>query len=127
MYPMTESGAPNRPLADSERKIVDAMLDQGFEGVSELRMQARSAVVSSESPAFLDLAVDRCAPRSTLGGGPIPVRLLVKTDGEYSSEVLLWVEDGYLSLLEHAWFTDEMPATFPDLSSQQTEIRYPPD
>lgn len=53
--------------------------------------------------------------------------MVKQIDGEHANEVLLRVNDDYLNLLEYAWFTDEMPATFRDLSSQQTEIWYPPD
>ncbi|WP_223885803.1 hypothetical protein [Nocardia colli] len=31
-------------------------------------------------------------------------------------EVILWVEDGRLSAIEHTWYTDERPKTLPDPS-----------
>jgi hypothetical protein len=61
---------------------------------------------------FLDLEVSGNASRSSFPDGHVPIRAYV-ADGEVVGEVLVWVKDGYLSSLEHAWTTDEAPAVFP--------------
>lgn len=35
-------------------------------------------------------------------------------DGAPIGEVILWVEDGRLSAIEHTWYTDERPKSLPD-------------
>jgi hypothetical protein len=35
-------------------------------------------------------------------------------DGTPVGELILWVEDGWLSGIEYAWYTDERPAALPD-------------
>jgi hypothetical protein len=60
------------------------------------------------------LRVPLDAPRSTVADGPLPVRALVNSDcGELAGEVLLWVDNGCLSGLELAWYTDEAPTGWP--------------
>lgn len=48
--------------------------------------------------------------------GPVPVRGDVHDrSGEPVGVLLLWVKDGALSFLEHAWYLDEMPTELPPI------------
>lgn len=42
---------------------------------------------------------------------------------EYTGEFILWLADGYLSGLEYAWITDEVPKDLPDPSGIQISIK----
>jgi hypothetical protein len=37
----------------------------------------------------------------------------MSTSGEATGFLLLWVKNGYLNSVEHAWVTDQMPREFP--------------
>ncbi len=39
---------------------------------------------------------------------------LLDTRGQWSCELLLWIEDGEPSTLEYAWYTEEPPAALPE-------------
>ena len=46
--------------------------------------------------------------------GPLPVRALVTdANGQTTGEILVWMENGYLSSAEHAWYTDDPPLAWP--------------
>jgi hypothetical protein len=63
---------------------------------------------------FLELSVPPSAPRSTVPDGPLPGRVfVVDGTGQPSGEIIVWIEHGYLSALEYAWYTDEPPEEWP--------------
>jgi hypothetical protein len=106
------SGA--RPLTRHERDALLLILAAtSVSGSEELRGQVdETTVVGGDT--FLDLEVSGNASRSSFPDGHVPIRAYVDdADGEPVGEVLVWVKDGYLSSLEHAWTTDEAPAVFP--------------
>ena len=39
--------------------------------------------------------------------GPLPVRAFVNKDSGYQGEIIVWITDGRISGLEHAWVTDD--------------------
>src|SRR5437764_14195728 len=54
------------------------------------------------------------------------------SSGRPTGFLILWVKDGYLSALEHAWVTEEMPQEFPSVErlrrwrSDETHTTTPP-
>jgi hypothetical protein len=52
----------------------------------------------------------------------VPGRAFVSSEaGEPLGEILIWVENGYLSALEYAWVTDEAPDGLPSLELVEVE------
>jgi hypothetical protein len=105
-----------RDLAQHEREALLRVLEAAsFTGASELRAQVpQTKVVVGNLPSFLDLEVESSARASPFREGPIPVRAFVEAPGgDYEGELMVWVTEGYLSGLEFAWVTDEMPTGMP--------------
>jgi hypothetical protein len=101
-----------RELTPSERALLLLILENAsFEGAQELRAQIPSTTITGGVDTFFDLEVRGPAPVSSCEDGPIPMRAFVKR--HEGGEVLVWVKDGYLSGLEHAWVSDEAPTGMP--------------
>lgn len=101
------------------RDVVGWVLDHfGGPGAEALRAQLPSAVIEpGRVDTFADLVVPEEVPRAAVEDGPLPIGVLVNGDsGEPEGEILVWVHGGRLSAAEHAWFTDEAPATWPPLA-----------
>lgn len=119
---MTPVPVPPRALTDAERAVLEFMLSADFPGAARLRAQiphARVVAVWSPGLPSVDLAVD--APSAgadaahEVADGEIPAGSEVRDPaGRYVGEVIVWVEDGWLSALEYAWVTDEPPHDLPD-------------
>ena len=78
--------------------LLDQLVAARFEsGPTEVTITCRPDAASTQVP-----------------DGPLPVRALV-TDalGQTTGEILVWMEDGYLSSAEHAWYTDDPPLAWP--------------
>ena len=105
----------HRELTPAERDIlIEVLSHTSFPGVQELVDQVTSTTVVGGTPTLLDLAVADSVKPSLCPDGPVPVRAFVNgLNGETEGEILVWVEDGYLSALEFAWFTDEVPISLP--------------
>jgi hypothetical protein len=115
-----------RELAPRERDALTRILEAAsFAGASELRGQVPDTrVVVGDVPLFLDLEVESptAAPASALPDGPIPTRALVQPpDREPIGELLVWVTAGYLSGLEFAWVTEDMPTGLPPVDHLQIQ------
>ncbi len=112
-----------RPLNDREREIVSRVLRAAkMPGGDQLLAQVPSAQVSGGVTTFLDLEVPHIYPPASLADGPLPVRAFVTGEcGEAMGEILIWVEQGYLSGLELAWFTEEAPTEWPTPEQVQLE------
>ena len=112
-----------RPLSDREREIVSRVLRAAkMPGFDQLLAQLPSAQVSGGVTTFLDLEVPRTNPPASFTDGPLPARAFVTGEcGEVTGEILIWVEQGYLSGLELAWFTEEAPAEWPTPEQVQLE------
>jgi hypothetical protein len=116
---MTEA----RELSANERATLRQILrGASFAGASALSEQIDRAKVVGGIPTLLDLEVDGSAAASAAPDGPIPVEALVEgTDGAIEGMVMVWVTGGYLSALEYAWVTDEVPRGMPPAESIRAE------
>ncbi|AZG45840.1 hypothetical protein [Gordonia insulae] len=76
-----------------------------------------ASVVRGDSPIQVSLTVGSAARSADLSDGPLPVAAQAWDGGDYLGEVMLFVSDGRMSLLEFAWVTDERPSAFPPLDS----------
>ena len=98
-----QSSAGRRPLTTTERALLDALLDDEFDGVAELRAQARRATASTGCECgcvTIDLHVPDDVPAaSAVGTAPVE-GTVVDASGEPIGGVLLFVEQGRLSGLE---------------------------
>ncbi len=111
-----------RPLSPGERAALIRIVETAeVDGIEELRLQVPHAEVSG-GPTFLVLQVREPAPRSRFHKGHLPVRAFVRWDeGDSDGELLVWVNDGYLSALEFAWYADEQPHEFPPIDDIRVE------
>ncbi len=92
-----------RPLTATERALLDALLEHEFDGVAELRAQARRATASTGCECgcvTLDLHVPDDVPVSPAAGISPVEGTVVDAGGEAIGGVLLFVERGRLSGLE---------------------------
>jgi hypothetical protein len=93
-----------RPLTPREREILDYLLSVETPGVSELRQQAEVVLARPWTCgcASIDLAVDRTGARSSpITGRPaIEAQSKEREDPKGILDLLLWVEDGWLSGIE---------------------------
>ena len=66
------------------------------------------------SPTDVTITCRPDAASAQVPDGPLPVRALV-TDaiGQTTGEILVWMENGYVSSAEHAWYTDDPPLAWP--------------
>ena len=49
-----------------------------------------------------------------IADGLLPVRAIVKNEnGATTGELIIWIEDGLLDVLEYAWVTDYAPTSLP--------------
>ena len=96
-----ESGASGvRPLSDRERESVSRVLQAArIPGADQLLAQLPAAQVRGGIMTCLDLEVPHT----------------------YPERVVIWVEQGYLSGLELAWFTDDEPPEGPTLQQVRPE------
>jgi hypothetical protein len=82
-----------------------------------LYRQSDEVLVGSGTPTMVELTLDKASARADLPDGPLPIRAVAYDDaGTPIGEVLVWIEDGLLSALEHAWYTDSRPDEFPPAS-----------
>lgn len=107
-----------RPLTGLESAVVGKLLAEGgVEAGEYLRQISQAQVVATwgEGSPSVDLIVQ-----------PGPARAVSRTEGiiaegtvsdQHGSpvgELIVWVEDGWLSGIEYAWYTDERPVALPD-------------
>ncbi|MET9027085.1 hypothetical protein ABZW96_15950 [Nocardia sp. NPDC004168] len=109
---------PPRTLTDLETSVAMKLLSSGDPCASEYRAQVPySQVVATwgiGSPS-IDLAVRAGAVRAS--GSPDGIFAsggVTDRNGSPIGEVILWVEDGWLSGIEYAWYTDERPLALPE-------------
>ncbi|REH39260.1 hypothetical protein BCF44_113115 [Kutzneria buriramensis] len=96
--------------------MLDLVLSADFDGVHELREQARSAVVVGRCKCgcpSIALEVSDDAPAARLASRLVP------SEGDILDEprgqIILFLDDGRLSYLEYVWFGDR-PSEWPDPS-----------
>ena len=110
-----------RPLNDAERSMLLALLAPEYPGVSELRSQVPDAVVVGKCDCgcpTVDIKVPPSAPRSRVQTknrlAPYEGRVAPLRD-EPAGDIILFVDDGYLSSLEYVPYADPSPAEWPSL------------
>ena len=120
---VTEEGASPRPLDRREREILDFLLTVDTPGISELRQQAEHvlAVPWKCGCASIELIVDReAAPASAAKVRPaVETTTKERDDPDRIFDLLLWVDDGYLSGVEIVDYTEnhgEASGVFPPVS-----------
>ena len=121
----------SRPFNERELAVLEALLDGGWLGSHELRDQLAHATRGPSwfegSPSF-DIRVDP----TVAGRVDLPQPLQDSTmyafgiDGGLVGWIFLWAEEGYLSALEFAWITDEMPSGLPIPERLARDIPVPP-
>ncbi len=117
-YPMSTREHGGRKLSLREEAALLWVLSEFADsdsGIAEsLHAQVTVAQVVGGAPTMLDLSVPAGVRRVSLPDGPLPVRAIgVDEAGRPTSEVMVWIADGCLSALEHAWYTDDPPGDFP--------------
>lgn len=108
----------SRDLTPNERALLDWLLRESTSPDAKgLRSQIPFTRVVERRPAlptWLDFEVSGAAP--ALGkDGNVAGCVVEDSSGEATGMLELWVKDGYLSALEHAWVTDVMPEAFPSV------------
>jgi hypothetical protein len=102
------------PLSANDLAVLRALIVQvpgrlGDEVAAQLRhTQRESGVVT-----MVELAVDVDAPRAEIADGPLPGRALVEDSTGLIGELMVWIKSGHLSMLEYAWYTDDVPTALP--------------
>lgn len=110
-------------FTDQVRVLLQTVLRQAdFPGCDELSRQAQSVKVVGGPMTMIDLRADEHLPPSAFADGPVPLTIGVSGAPRNAiGELLIWVEHGYLSGLEFAWWTDDPPDRLPNLD--QIEVR----
>lgn len=102
---------PFRPPTGREREILDLLLSVDVPGIAELRSQALyvSAARWDCGCASFDVQVDReRAPRSSVTSSPaIEATTVEREDYRRTFDLLLWVNDGWLSGVEIVDYVDQ--------------------
>ena len=111
---MSES-ANRRPLTEQVRELLRHVLGQAdFPGSDELLQQASSVDIVGGPVTMLDLRVTTPTSASSFTDGPIPLSVMVLDPaGVAFGELLIWVNGGYLSSLEFAWWSDDPSGQLP--------------
>ena len=103
-----------RDLTSGEREIIGRILEAyGDTDLIDQLEHARAIV--GDWLMFIDLVVEPGSKRSSRRNGPVPINTSVFSPSriEYG-EILVWVTDGYLSAIEHPWWSDDMPTSWPE-------------
>jgi hypothetical protein len=105
------------PLTEQVRELLRHVLGKAdFPGSDELFQQASSVNVVGGPVTMLDLRVTAPSSASAFTDGPIPLSVMVVDPADVAlGELLVWVDDGYLSSLEFAWWSDDPPEHLPEL------------
>jgi hypothetical protein len=108
----------NRPLSAKEHNLLQLLIESLEPEIAEvLRSQLAETTVNGGKNTMLELSVNPQMQKIEQNQGPLPIKALVNNDkNEPVGELLLWTTNGYLSQLEYAWYTDQMPDELPALS-----------
>jgi hypothetical protein len=103
-----------RPLAGSERAVLERILAADVPGAGALRAQLDHVRVLKpwyEGSASLDLSTG--GEPADVPDGVLPIDARVHETGAPIGEILLWVEGGRLSAIEYARTSPEAPPRLP--------------
>ncbi|WP_280294715.1 hypothetical protein [Nocardia abscessus] len=109
-------------MTDLETSVVTKLLSSNAPGASEYLAQVPYTQVVATwgvgSPS-VDLAVRTGAAQASgssdgIFDGIFASGAVTDRNGSPIGEVILWVENGWLSGIEYAWYTDERPHTLPE-------------
>lgn len=114
---------PDRlPIPERIQSIVLEIAGRLDSGGDELVEQARVAMVTRETPTWVDLRVPDGVRRGDWADGPLLARpTVLAPDGDPSGAIYLWVSDGALSAIEQGWFGDVPPVEWPAVG----QLRWP--
>ncbi|MFC4127245.1 hypothetical protein [Nocardia rhizosphaerae] len=115
---MSNTPVEPRGLTGIESDIVTKLLSACGAGVGEYLLQIPYAeVVATWGPGSpsVDLVVRPGAPQAAgSANGILANGAVTDPNGSPVGELILWVENGWLSGIEYAWYTDERPQSLPD-------------
>lgn len=115
-----------RPLNTSESDLLECMLSADFSAHDILLSQIPFARVVGrwgEGSPSIDLRVMEGPAPAVVPDGELPVSAQVFDDsGNFSGEITIWVEKGYLSAIEYGWITDDRPKGLPPANA--VRIKY---
>lgn len=109
--------ANSGPFTEQVRELLRHVLGEAdFPGSDQLLQQTFSVNVVGGPVTMLDLRVTGPTSASAFTDGPIPLSIIVLDPaGVALGELLIWANDGYLSSLEYAWWSDDPPDQLPPL------------
>src|SRR5882757_1486788 len=109
-----------RELSPRERDALEFVLgDPALAEGEALRAQipfVRVVDRKPQLPTYVHLVVTPGVAPADCPDGRVPVDTVVESaSGEATGFILVWAESGYLSTVEHAWVTDDMPVELPSV------------
>ncbi|MEU7631207.1 hypothetical protein AB0C34_14645 [Nocardia sp. NPDC049220] len=115
---MSSTPSQPRPMTDLEAGVVTKLLSSGAAGTTKYLAQVPYSQVIGTwgigSPS-VDLAVrPSTVQASDSRDGIFASGAVTDDNGSPIGEVMLWVENGWLSGIEYAWYTDERPHALPE-------------
>jgi len=117
----------SRRLNSEEERILRLLLTSEVEEQRVLLAQLPLARVTRqwvEGLPSVDIEVDPSAPRAVSTERVLSLEGQVTTeDGEPSGLILVWLENGALSGIEYAWYSDKPPTNWPDDERISIEVR----
>ena len=115
-----------RPLTDNEAAILAKLLHgDPFAGAAAYRSQLPHITVTGGCTcgcATIDLRVDRGAPvEPGPTGSPLPVE--GRTTGTEDADLLIFAQDGFLTMLEIVYYAGDPPPQFPPSDAVEVVAR----
>jgi hypothetical protein len=122
-----ETGSTGEHLDEKEEAILRLLLSVDFPGAEILRRQADVARVIGRCPcgcASIDLWIDPSQAEAAVGvPEPVPVEARSKKFlGGETTELLLFVQHGWLRGVEIIFYSDEPPPEFPPPESFELPV-----
>jgi hypothetical protein len=99
-------------LNDAVRSLIVRVLGE-VPAASGLIEQTKTLTAAGPI-TMLQLKPGAGASPVAIANGPLPVRAIVKNEnGARTGELIIWIEDGLLDVLEYAWVTHDAPTSLP--------------
>jgi len=108
-----------QPVSKDILHLVSALLVKLPDPTRQLLVeQVHDALVVNEVPGqVINFAVPSYVMKAQLPDGPVyPIPAVIGDDGELRGELILWLKNGHVIGLEHPWFTDDPPESWPDVA-----------